>query len=78
MRVVKNLDLQKKEQLETSFDRFLLFVDICFCLDVVGNFFAPFFEEVELESILVDDPRGDFVYVFDRMVSRRFFGIVSV
>ena len=56
MRVVKNLDLQKKEQLETSFDRFLLFVDICFCLDVVGNFFAPFFEEVELESILVDDP----------------------
>ena len=56
LRMVKNLDLQKKEQLESTLDGFLLFVDLCFCLDVLGNFFAPFFEEEELESKLVDDP----------------------
>ena len=56
LRVVKNIDLQKKEQLGTALDGLLLFVDICFCFDVLGNFFAPFFEEEELESKLVDDP----------------------
>ena len=43
LRLVKSLDLQKKEQLESTLDGFLLFVDLCFCLDVLGNFFAPFF-----------------------------------
>ena len=43
LRVVKNIDLQKKEQLGTALDGLLLFVDICFCFDVLGNFFAPFF-----------------------------------
>jgi potassium channel len=54
--VVKRIRPQKNTE-QTTLDKFLLFVDIAFCFDVVMNFMAPFYVEEEVEDgKLIDDP----------------------